>query len=234
MQQAQDGIEELRRRADTVIVVPNDRLLEVVERGTSMMDALKVADDVLRQGVQGICDLVTVPGLINLDLADVRTIMTSAGTAHMGIGTGRGEQRAQKAADMAINSSLLETSIDGARGILLNISGGEDLSLFEVHEVAEIVNQAADREANIIFGAVVDPTLGEQIRVTVVAAGFENRPRPAGAARPAAASEELGSRDEPVEAGAAEAQGAGIAAEEDKAESPDGLEIPGFLRGLDH
>jgi cell division protein FtsZ len=235
MQQATDGIEELRRRADTVIVVPNDRLLEVVERGTSMMDALKVADDVLRQGVQGICDLVTVPGLINLDLADVRTIMTSAGTAHMGIGTGRGEQRAQKAADMAINSSLLETSIDGARGILLNISGGDDLSLFEVHEVAEIVNQAADPEANIIFGAVVDESLGDLIRVTVVAAGFENRPRPR-QERPAevvTSSEAGGETGEPSESGAAEPAAQGGAGEEAEPGSSEDLEIPDFLRGFE-
>ena len=163
----------LRQKADTVIVVPNDKLLLVADRGTSMLDALRLADDVLRQGVQGICDLVTVPGLINLDLADVRTIMTGAGTAHMGIGRSRGDGRAQKAAEMAINSSLLETSIDGARGILLNISGGNDLSLHEVNEVAEIINSAADPEANIIFGAVVDETLGDTLWVTVVAAGFD-------------------------------------------------------------
>ncbi|MBC7293960.1 MAG: cell division protein FtsZ, partial [Thermoleophilia bacterium] len=171
--QALEGIRALRRRADTVIVVPNDKLLEVADRGTSMVEALKLADDVLRQGVQGICDLVTVPGLINLDLADVRTIMTGAGTAHMGIGRARGEQRAQKAAEMAVNSSLLETSIQGARGILLNISGGKDLSLYEVNEVAETVNAAADPEANIIFGAVVDESLGDSLWVTVVAAGFD-------------------------------------------------------------
>jgi cell division protein FtsZ len=153
--------------------VPNDKLLEVADRGTSMIAALRLADDVLRQGVQGICDLVTVPGLINLDLADVRTIMTGAGTAHMGIGRARGDQRAQKAAEMAVNSSLLETSIEGARGILLNISGGSDLSLYEVNEVAEIINAAADPEANIIFGAVVDATLQDALWVTVVATGFD-------------------------------------------------------------
>ena len=232
--QAQAGIDELRRRADTVIVVPNDRLLEVVDRGTTMVDALRVADDVLRQGVQGICDLVTIPGLINLDLADVRTIMTGAGTAHMGIGVARGESRAQKAADMAVNSNLLETSIEGARGILLNISGGEDLSLFEVNEVAEVVNQAADPEANIIFGAVIDPSLGDQLRVTVVAAGFENRPRPhvahpvgdatgegrgvAGPARPSGP----GSGTVPGETGG-----------EAEPSSDEDLEVPAFLRLLD-
>jgi cell division protein FtsZ len=171
--QALEGVRILRQKADTVIVVPNDKLLEVADRGTSMVAALRLADDVLRQGVQGICDLVTVPGLINLDLADVRTIMTGAGTAHMGIGRARGEQRAQKAAEMAINSSLLESSIEGARGILLNVSGGKDLSLHEVNEVAEIVNSAADPEANIIFGAVVDEALGDTLWVTVVAAGFD-------------------------------------------------------------
>jgi cell division protein FtsZ len=171
--QALEGIRALRQRADTVIVVPNDKLLEVADRGTSMIAALRLADDVLRQGVQGICDLVTVPGLINLDLADVRTIMTGAGTAHMGIGRARGDQRAQKAAEMAVNSSLLETSIEGARGILLNISGGSDLSLYEVNEVAEIINAAADPEANIIFGAVVDATLQDALWVTVVATGFD-------------------------------------------------------------
>ena len=171
--QALEGVRMLRQRADTVIVVPNDKLLEVADRGTSMVAALRLADDVLRQGVRGICDLVTVPGLINLDLADVRTIMTGAGTAHMGIGRARGEQRAQQAAEMAINSSLLETSIEGARGILLNISGGKDLSLHEVNEVAEIINAAADPEANIIFGAVVDESLGDALWVTVVAAGFD-------------------------------------------------------------
>ncbi len=171
--QALEGVRVLRQRADTVIVVPNDKLLEVADRGTSMIAALRLADDVLRQGVQGICDLVTVPGLINLDLADVRTIMTGAGTAHMGIGRARGDQRAQKAAEMAVNSSLLETSIEGARGILLNISGGKDLSLHEVNEVAEIINAAADPEANIIFGAVVDESLGDALWVTVVAAGFD-------------------------------------------------------------
>jgi len=171
--QALEGIRALRQKADTVIVVPNDKLLEVADRSTRMIDALRLADDVLRQGVQGICDLVTVPGLINLDLADVRTIMTGAGTAHMGIGRARGEQRAQKAAEMAINSSLLETTIQGARGILLNVSGGPDLSLYEVNEVAEIINSAADPEANIIFGAVVDESLGDTLWVTVVATGFE-------------------------------------------------------------
>jgi cell division protein FtsZ len=171
--QALEGARALKQRADTVIVVPNDKLLEVADRSTTMVDALRLADDVLRQGVQGICDLVTIPGLINLDLADVRTIMSGAGTAHMGIGRAHGEGRGKRAAEMALNSSLLETSIDGARGILLNISGGEEMSLHEITEVAQTVSSAADPEANIIFGAVVDPTLGDTLWVTVVATGFD-------------------------------------------------------------
>lgn len=206
--QALEGIRTLRQKADTVIVVPNDKLLEVADRGTSMLAALRLADDVLRQGVQGICDLVTVPGLINLDLADVRTIMTGAGTAHMGIGRARGEQRAQKAADMAINSSLLETSIQGARGILLNISGGPDLSLYEVNEVAEIINAAADPEANIIFGAVVDESLGDTLWVTVVAAGFEVTSEHAALAETAGARGERAAESAAGAAGAASGTGA--------------------------
>lgn len=171
--QALEGARQLKQRADTVIVVPNDKLLTVADRHTTMVEALRLADDVLRQGVQGICDLVTVPGLINLDLADVRTIMSGAGTAHMGIGRAHGEGRGRKAAEMALNSSLLETSIDGARGILLNISGGKEMSLYEVTEVAETVNAAAEPDANIIFGAVVDESLGDTIWVTVVATGFD-------------------------------------------------------------
>ena len=171
--QALEGGRVLKQRADTVIVVPNDKLLEVADRSTTMVEALRLADDVLRQGVQGICDLVTVPGIINLDLADVRTIMSGAGTAHMGIGRARGTGRAKRAAEMALNSSLLETSIDGARGILLNISGGEELSLHEITEVAETVSAAAEPEANIIFGAVVDKSLGDSLWVTVVATGFD-------------------------------------------------------------
>jgi cell division protein FtsZ len=237
--QASEGIDALRRQADTVIVVPNDKLLEVVDRTTSMVDALRVADDVLRQGVQGICDLVTVPGLINLDLADVRTIMTGAGTAHMGIGQARGEERAQKAAAMAINSSLLETSIDGARGILLNVSGGSDLSLFEVNEVAEAINGAADPEANIIFGAVIDEALGDALRVTVVATGFEagQRPRlevvgkddvPPGVGTPADTSRP-GDSDGQTSSNTSED---GEAAQSHTS-TDDELEVPGFLRSLD-
>ncbi len=172
MRQAEEGIGRLRGIADTVIAIPNDRLLEVVERTTSVVEAFRHADDILRQGVQGISDLITVPGLINLDFADVRTIVKDAGTALLGIGVGSGEDRAQVAAEMAIHSPLLETSIEGARGILLNITGGADLTLFEVNETAGAIAAAAHDDANIIFGAVVDERLEGQIAVTVVATGF--------------------------------------------------------------
>jgi cell division protein FtsZ len=194
-EQAQGGIDELRAAVDTVIVIPNDRLLQVVDRSTTIVEAFRYADDILRQGVQGICDLITVPGLINLDFADVRTIMKEAGTALMGIGTGRGEARANEAARMAITSPLLETSISGARGILLNITGGSDLSLYEVNEAAGEIAQAADDDANIIFGAVVDERLGGLMSVTVIATGFgpeaARRPtQPVSARRPAAVEPE--------------------------------------------
>ncbi|MBE3577716.1 MAG: cell division protein FtsZ [Limnochordales bacterium] len=173
--QAERGIEALKKNVDTLITIPNDRLLQVVDKKTSIVEAFRVADDVLRQGVQGISDLITVPGLINLDFADVRTIMTNAGSALMGIGRATGEDRAAKAARMAISSPLLEASIEGAKGILLNITGSSNLGLFEVNEAAEIVAEAADPEANIIFGAVIDESLQDEIRVTVIATGFEPR-----------------------------------------------------------
>lgn len=173
--QADRGIEALKKNVDTLITIPNDRLLQVVDKKTSIVDAFRVADDVLRQGVQGISDLITVPGLINLDFADVRTIMTNAGSALMGIGRATGEDRAAKAARLAISSPLLEASIEGAKGILLNITGSSNLGLFEVNEAAEIVAEAADPEANIIFGAVIDESLQDEIRVTVIATGFEPR-----------------------------------------------------------
>ncbi len=174
MQQAEKGIENLRQKVDTLIVIPNDRLLQVAEKRTSLQEAFRLADDVLRQGVQGISDLITVPGLINLDFADVRTIMTNAGSALMGIGRASGDDRAVKAAKAAISSPLLEASIEGAKGILLNITGSSNLGLFEVNEAAEIIAEAADPEANIIFGAVIDDNLQDEIRVTVIATGFES------------------------------------------------------------
>jgi cell division protein FtsZ len=172
--QAQDGIERLREYVDTLIVIPNEKLLSVVERRASLTDALREADNVLRQGVQGITDLITIPGLINLDFADVRTIMHDAGSALMGIGASSGENRAADAAKSAISSPLLEESVEGAKGILLNITGGHDLGLFEVNEAAEIVQSAADANANIIFGAVIDDSMSDEVRVTVIATGFDH------------------------------------------------------------
>ena len=171
-QSSDAGVEALRAACDTVIVIPNDRLLEVLDRSTSMLDAFKIADDVLRQGVQGICDLITMPGLINLDFADVRTIMSDAGSALMGIGFATGENRAREAAERALRSPLIDTEIVGARGILLSIAGGEDLSLLEVNEAAQVVRQAATDDTNIIFGATVDERLAGQMWVTVVATGL--------------------------------------------------------------
>jgi cell division protein FtsZ len=169
---ADTGVEALRAACDTVIVIPNDRLLEVLDRTTSMVDAFKIADDVLRQGVQGICDLITMPGLINLDFADVRTIMADAGSALMGIGYSESDDRAREAAERALRSPLIDTEIVGARGILLSIAGGEDLTLLEVNEAAEVVRQAATEDTNIIFGATVDERLNGQVWVTVVATGL--------------------------------------------------------------
>jgi cell division protein FtsZ len=174
--QASDGVDSLRSNCDTVIVVPNERLLEVLDRDTSMLDAFRIADDVLRQGVQGICDLITLPGLINLDFADVRTIMKDAGTALMGIGfSASSDNRARDAAERALRSPLIDTEIAGAKGILLSIAGGDDLSLYEVNEAAEVVRQAATGDTNIIFGATVDDRLTGQVWVTVVATGFGAR-----------------------------------------------------------
>src|SRR5437899_11188776 len=171
-EQAELGIENLRDRVDTLIVVENDRLLQVVERKTSVVDAFRMADDILRQGVQGITDLITEPGLVNLDFADVRTIMRDAGSALMGIGAASGENRAAEAARAAVSSPLLEASIEGATGILLNITGGSEIGLFEVNEAAEVVTSAADQNANVIFGAVIDESRGDEVRVTVIATGF--------------------------------------------------------------
>lgn len=179
--QAEDGIAELREEVDTLIVIPNDRLLSISDRQVSVLDAFKSADQVLLSGVQGITDLITTPGLINLDFADVKSVMSEAGSALMGIGSARGDDRAVAAAEMAISSPLLEASIDGARGVLLSISGGSDLGLFEINEAAQLVSEAAHPEANIIFGAVIDDALGDEVRVTVIAAGFDGGSRrPAG------------------------------------------------------
>jgi cell division protein FtsZ len=211
-QQAEHGIDNLRDRVDTLIVIENDRLLQVVEKKTSVVDAFRMADDILRQGVQGITDLITVPGLVNLDFADVRTIMREAGSALMGIGVGQGENRASEAARAAVSSPLLESSIDGATGILLNITGPTDLGLFEVNEAAEVVTSAADQNANVIFGAVIDDAQADQVRVTVIATGFgaQRRRRARTSFEPAPVTGQRAPEFEPA---------------------PADLDVPSFLRG---
>jgi cell division protein FtsZ len=171
--QAERGIASLKGKVDTLVVIPNDKLLQVIDRKTSIIEAFRMADDVLRQGVQGISDLIAVPGLINLDFADVKTIMLNQGMAHMGIGTASGENRAEDAAKQAIQSPLLETSIEGARGVIINITGGSDVGLLEANTAAELVQRSADPEANIIFGTVTDDSMGDEIKITVIATGFE-------------------------------------------------------------
>ncbi len=171
--QAERGVASLKGKVDTLVVIPNDKLLQVIDRKTSMIEAFRMADDVLRQGVQGISDLISVPGVINLDFADVRTIMLNQGMAHMGIGSASGENRAEDAAKQAIQSPLLETSIEGARGIIINITGGSDMGLHEANTAAELVQRSADPEANIIFGTVIDDSMGDELQITVIATGFE-------------------------------------------------------------
>jgi cell division protein FtsZ len=170
---ADEGIEELKDKVDTLIIIPNQRLLEVIDRKMTLLEAFRVADSVLTQGVQGIADLITMPGLINVDFADVKSIMLGAGSALMGIGTGVGENRASTAARTAISSPLLEINIDGARGVLFNITGGSDLSMAEVDEAAKIISSAVDPDANIIFGATIDDTMVDQVKITVIATGFD-------------------------------------------------------------
>jgi cell division protein FtsZ len=212
--QAERGIDQLRDRVDTLIVIENDRLLQVVERQTSVVDAFRMADDILRQGVQGITDLITEPGLVNLDFADVRTIMRDAGSALMGIGRASGENRAAEAARSAVSSPLLEASIEGATGILLNVTGGSDIGLFEVNEAAEVVTGAADQNANVIFGAVIDDSIGGDVQVTVIATGFGGQGR-------RRRRREAPAMDRPAPAAAA-AEGFEV--------SPDVLDVPSFLR----
>src|SRR5689334_16673842 len=197
--QAELGIDNLRDQVDTLIVIENDRLLQVVEKKTSVVEAFRMADDILRQGVQGITDLITVPGLVNLDFADVRTIMRDAGSALMGIGSASGENRAAEAARMAVSSPLLETTIEGATGILLNITGGPELGLFEVNEAAEVVTSAADQNANVIFGAVIDEAQRDEVRVTVIATGFGGQRRRRRAASETGMSAGTGAGEESLE-----------------------------------
>lgn len=171
--QAERGIASLKGKVDTLVVIPNDKLLQVIDRKTSIVEAFRMADDVLRQGVQGISDLIAIPGVINLDFADVKTIMLNQGMAHMGIGNASGENRAEDAAKQAIQSPMLETSIEGARGVIINITGGSDIGLHEANTAAELIQRNADPEANIIFGTVIDDSLGDEIQITVIATGFE-------------------------------------------------------------
>ena len=218
--QADQGVEDLRAEVDTLIVIPNDRLLSLADREISVIDAFRQADHVLLQGVSGITDLITTPGLINLDFADVKSVMHAAGSALMGIGSARGEDRAMQAAEKAISSPLLEAGIDGAHGVLLSVSGGSDLGLFEINEAARLVSDAAHPEANIIFGAVIDDTLGDEVRVTVIAAGFEGGEPPI---RKVAAP--VRSTDATGDIPAGQQPRAAVFADSD-----DDLDVPDFLR----
>lgn len=220
LSQAERGIESLKGKVDTLVVIPNDKLLQIIDRKTSIIEAFKMADDVLRQGVQGISDLIAIPGLVNLDFADVKTIMLNTGMAHMGIGRASGENRAEDAAKQAIQSPLLETSIEGARGVIINITGGTNLGLHEVNTAAELIQRSVDPEANIIFGAVIDESLDEDILVTVIATGFENDRNPLSSGTPVgdiidkAWDRKLNS----------------IPMSTDSSNSSDNLDIPSFLR----
>ena len=220
LSQAERGIESLKGKVDTLVVIPNDKLLQIIDRKTSIIEAFKMADDVLRQGVQGISDLIAIPGLVNLDFADAKTIMLNTGMAHMGIGRASGENRSEDAAKQAIQSPLLETSIEGARGVIINITGGTNLGLHEVNTAAELIQRSVDPEANIIFGAVIDESLDEDILVTVIATGFENDRNPLSSGTPVgdiidkAWDRKLNS----------------IPMSTDSSNSSDNLDIPSFLR----
>jgi len=231
--QAEQGIQKLKDKVDTLIIIPNDRLLSVSNDKTSVLNAFKMADEVLLQGVQGITDLITTPGLINTDFADVKMIMTNAGSALMGIGHGSGESRAADAARQAIMSPLLEQSIDGARGVLFTITGGPDLTLFEVNEAAEIIHAAADPEANIIFGAVIDERMQSDIKISVIATGFDQT-RPLRRIEQPIYKRQIESRpaERPVQQAtpAPVPVGARAPEEKDKKFDPDDLEVPSFLR----
>ena len=220
MKHAEMGIENLKAKVDTLVTIPNERLLNMVDKKTTLLDSFKKADDVLRQGVQGISDLITNPGLINLDFADVRSVMVDKGLAHMGIGIGSGDSRAKDAAEEAICSPLLETSITGATGVLINITGGADLSLFEINEASEIVQESADPDANIIFGTAIDESLKDQIRITVIATGFDRETQ----------NKMMSIKEEKVEVKKEVA--ATLEVEEKKKEDiyEDDLSIPAFLR----
>nr|WP_207750669.1 cell division protein FtsZ [Anaeromonas gelatinilytica] len=220
---ANKGIEDLKTRVDTLVTIPNDRLLQIVEKKTSIVAAFKIADDVLRQGIQGISDLIAVPGLVNLDFADVTTIMLDQGLAHMGIGKADGDNRATEAAKQAIHSPLLETSIEGAKGVLLNITGGSNLGLFEVNEAADLIKQSVDPDANIIFGAVLDESLKDDIQITVIATGFSDEPKENSSASPLnKSSQQQGEFNDNMKENNKE--------NNKEKESSDELDIPTFLR----
>ena len=238
LQSAESGINRLKDHVDTLIVIPNDRLLQIVDKRASLQDSFRMADDVLRQGIQGISELITVPGLINLDFADVRTIMSEGGAALMAVGHGSGDDRARLAAEQAISSSLLDITIDGARGILFNVTGGPTMTLFEVNQAAAIIKETAHPEVNLIFGAVIDPNLGDEIRVTVIATGFERAgvprrtiERPAQnqrgmqVQRPAATSSAA-----PVEQPASASRQSELSEFQPRSYNTDDLDIPAFLR----
>src|SRR6202012_1101995 len=218
--QADDGIDALRAECDTLIVIPNDRLLQISERNVSVMDAFRSADQVLLSGVQGITDLITTPGLINLDFADVKSIMSGAGSALMGIGSARGENRARNAAEIAIASPLLEASMEGAHGVLLSIYGGSDLGLFEINEAASLVAESAHPDANIIFGAVIDDTLGDEIKVTVIAAGFDSGQPPYKKVEPRDASADASAAASPAGGAASPSSGGSPASGSSATNSP--------------
>ncbi len=234
---AEAGINKLKEQVDTLIVIPNDRLLQIVDKRASLQESFRLADDVLRQGIQGISELITVPGLINLDFADVRTIMSEGGAALMAVGKASGEDRARLAAEQAISSQLLDVTIDGARGILFNVTGGPNMTLFEVNQAAAIIKETAHPEVNLIFGAVIDPNLGDEIRVTVIATGFERagmprrtleRPKSAAAARAAAPGQ-----PQPASADVAAdktARPSELSEFQPRSFNTDDLDIPAFLR----
>ena len=219
--QAERGIESLKSKVDTLIVIPNDKLLQIIDRKTSMTEAFLMADDILRQGVQGISDLITVTGTVNLDFADVKTIMLNTGMAHMGTGHASGENKAEDAAKEAIQSPLLETSIEGARGVIINITGGEDLGLQEVNTAAELIQRSVDPEANIIFGTVIDPNMQDEIKITVIATGFDQPEE----INPRLESLNIQTSTKPWE----KKQNSGIS-NQDLNPSPNDLDIPSFLR----
>ena len=245
--QAEAGVAKLKEEVDTLIVVPNDRLLEISDRGISMIEAFATADQVLLAGVQGITDLITTPGLINLDFADVKSVMQGAGSALMGIGSARGADRAIKAAELAVESPLLEASIEGAHGVLLSIQGGSNLGIFEIHDAADLVKEAAHPEANIIFGTVIDDTLGDEVRVTVIAAGFDGGepslrldpmvvsrpatpPQEVGIVEPEAAAEEETTEEKPAAATPASPVAPIVSTSLEPAFADDDIDIPEFLK----